>query len=85
MLSRLMDLSEAQEGVMNIAFRIADEEKLPLLDLKDLQSLLRHIDEKRDEVESHYGKVSPASLASVSMRSSGVPFVAVASVTPVTP
>ncbi len=41
LLARLMDLSEAQEGVLNIAFKIADEEKLPLLDLKDLQSLLR--------------------------------------------
>src|SRR6185437_1367042 len=37
LLSRLMDLSEAQEGVLNIAFKIADNEKLPLLDLKDLQ------------------------------------------------
>ena len=43
LLSRLMDLSEAQEGVLNIAFRLADEEKLPLLDLKDLQSLLMNI------------------------------------------
>jgi DNA helicase HerA-like ATPase len=36
LLSRLMDLSEAEEGVLNIAFKIADDEKLPLLDLKDL-------------------------------------------------
>ena len=40
LLSQLMDLSEAQEGVLNIAFKIADDEKLPLIDLKDLQSLL---------------------------------------------
>src|ERR1700687_1991464 len=40
LLSRLMDLSEAQEGVLNIAFKIVDGEKLPLLDLKDLQALL---------------------------------------------
>src|ERR1700712_1012348 len=40
LLARLMDASEAQEGVINIAFKIADEAKLPLLDLKDFQALL---------------------------------------------
>src|SRR5690606_39753109 len=40
LLSRLMDLSDAQEGVLNIAFRIADEEGMLLLDLKDLQAML---------------------------------------------
>ena len=43
LLSRLMDLSEAQEGVLNIAFKIADDEKLPLIDLKDLQALLEDL------------------------------------------
>ncbi|TIX44443.1 MAG: DUF853 family protein, partial [Mesorhizobium sp.] len=43
LLSRLMNLTEAQEGIMNIAFRIADEEGLLLLDLKDLQALLANI------------------------------------------
>ena len=41
LLSRLMDLNETQEGVLNIAFQVADDEKLPLLDLKDLQALLQ--------------------------------------------
>ncbi len=40
LLARLLDLNDTQEGVLNIAFRIADEEGLLLLDLKDLQSLL---------------------------------------------
>ncbi len=40
LLARLMDLTDAQEGVLNIAFRVSDEEGLPLLDLKDLQALL---------------------------------------------
>ncbi|MGE5259789.1 MAG: helicase HerA-like domain-containing protein, partial [Actinomycetota bacterium] len=43
LLSRLMDLSEAQEGVLNIAFKIADDEKLPLINLKDMQSLLQNL------------------------------------------
>ncbi|MFM7446243.1 MAG: helicase HerA-like domain-containing protein, partial [Tabrizicola sp.] len=39
LLSRLLELSEPQEGVLNVAFRLSDEEELPLLDLKDLQAL----------------------------------------------
>ena len=50
LLSRLMDLSEAQEGIMNIAFRVADEEGMPLLDLKDLQALLVWVGENRRPV-----------------------------------
>ena len=40
LLARLMELSEAQEGILNIAFRVADDEGMPLLDLKDLRALL---------------------------------------------
>jgi len=43
LLSRLMNLTEAQEGVMNIAFRLADEEGLLLLDMKDLQAMLTNM------------------------------------------
>ncbi|MEL7229032.1 MAG: helicase HerA-like domain-containing protein, partial [Pseudomonadota bacterium] len=55
LLSRLMDLTDAQEGVLNIAFRIADEEGLLLLDLKDLQSLLVNIAERSKEISSRLG------------------------------
>jgi DNA helicase HerA-like ATPase len=65
LLSRLMDLSEAQEGVLNIAFRIADEEKLPLLDLKDLQSLLVNLAERADTLTTKYGNISKASVGSI--------------------
>ncbi|MGD8766386.1 MAG: DUF853 family protein [Methyloceanibacter sp.] len=65
MLSRLMDLSEAQEGVMNIAFRIADEEKLPLLDLKDLQSLLVNISERAKDLTTKYGTVGKRSVGAI--------------------
>lgn len=65
LLSRLLGLSDVQEAVLYLAFKVADDNGLLLLDLKDLQALLRHIDEKRDEVESHYGKVSSSSLASI--------------------
>jgi DNA helicase HerA-like ATPase len=65
LLSRLMDLSEAQEGVMNIAFKIADDEGLLLLDLKDLRALLANIAERADEIGAKYGNVTRASVGAI--------------------
>ncbi len=68
LLSRLMELSEAQEGVMNIAFRVADEQGLALLDLKDLQSLLVWVGENRADLSLRYGNVAPASIGAIQRR-----------------
>ena len=65
LLSRLMDLSDAQEGVLNIAFRIADDEKLPLLDLKDLQSLLQNLASRAKDLTTKYGNVSKVSIGAI--------------------
>jgi uncharacterized protein len=65
LLSRLMNLTEAQEGVINIAFRIADEEGLLLLDLKDLQSLLANLAERADEIGARYGNVTKPSVGAI--------------------
>ncbi|MFX0544581.1 helicase HerA-like domain-containing protein [Roseovarius sp. S1116L3] len=65
LLSRLMELSEAQEGIMNIAFRVADEEGMPLLDLKDLQALLVWVGENRDALSLRYGNVSTQSVGAI--------------------
>jgi len=65
LLSRLMDLNDVQEGVLNIAFRIADEEGLLLLDLKDLRALLVNLAERADEVTAEYGNVSKASIGAI--------------------
>jgi len=65
LLSRLMDLSEAQEGVLNIAFRLADEEALPLLDLKDLQAMLVFIGQNAAEIGLRYGNVAPATIGAI--------------------
>jgi hypothetical protein len=65
LLSRLMDLSEAQEGVLNIAFKIAGDEKMPLLDLKDLQSLLEDLAARADTLTTKYGNVTKASVGSI--------------------
>jgi len=68
LLSRLMELSEAQEGILNIAFRVADEEGMPLLDLKDLQALLVWIGENRAQLSLRYGNVSTASIGAIQRR-----------------
>jgi DNA helicase HerA-like ATPase len=65
LLSRLLNLSEAQEGIMNIAFRIADEEGLLLLDMKDLQSLLANIASRADEISGRYGNVTKPSVGAI--------------------
>lgn len=65
LLSRLMNLSEAQEGVLNIAFRLADEEGLLVLDMKDLQALLANIAERAQEIGARYGNVSRQSVGAI--------------------
>ena len=68
LLARLLDLTEAQEGILNIAFRLADEEGLPLLDLKDLQALLVWIGENGKTLSLRYGNVSAASIGAIQRR-----------------
>lgn len=65
LLSRMMDLSEAQEGVLNIAFAIADDDGLLLLDLKDLRQLLIHMAENAKEIAAEYGLVSKQSIGAI--------------------
>lgn len=68
LISRLLELSEAQEGILNIAFRVADEEGLPLLDLKDLQSLLVWLGENRQDLSLRYGNISVQSIGAIQRR-----------------
>ena len=65
LLSRLLDLNDVQEGVLNIAFRIADEQGLILLDLKDLRAVLSLIADHADELTTQYGNVSKASVGTI--------------------
>jgi DNA helicase HerA-like ATPase len=65
LLSRLMDLSEAQEGVLNIAFKIADDEKLPLINLKDMQDLLQNLADRAGDLTTKYGNITKASIGSI--------------------
>jgi DNA helicase HerA-like ATPase len=68
LLARLLELSEPQEGILNIAFRIADEDAMPLLDLKDLQAMLVWIGENRTKLSLRYGNVSPSSIGAIQRR-----------------
>ena len=65
LLARLMDLNDTQEGVLNIAFKIADDEGLLLLDMKDLRSLLINMSERTKEISGTYGNVSSASIGAI--------------------
>jgi DNA helicase HerA-like ATPase len=65
LLARLLDLNDTQEGVLNIAFRIADEQKLLLLDLKDLRAILSFIAENASELTTKYGNVSAQSVGTI--------------------
>ncbi|MCB1753943.1 MAG: DUF853 family protein [Gammaproteobacteria bacterium] len=68
LLSRLLDLNETQEGVLNIAFKFADDEGLLILDLKDLKSTLQFIGDNRQEFQNKYGNVSSASVGAIQRR-----------------
>lgn len=65
LLSRMLELNDTQEGVLNIAFRIADEEGMLLLDLKDLRAMLVSMSERASEISSTYGNVSKQSIGAI--------------------
>ena len=65
LLSRLMDLNEVQEGVLNICFRVADEQGLLVLDLKDLRAMLGYIADHAAELTAHYGNVSKTTVGTI--------------------
>jgi DNA helicase HerA-like ATPase len=68
LLARLLELNDTQEGVLNIAFRVAEEEGLALLDLKDLQALLVHVGQQAKDLSLQYGNVSTASVGAIQRR-----------------
>ena len=65
LLSRLLGLTDVQTGVLNIVFKVADEQGLLLLDLKDLRAMLQYVGENRVEFTTSYGNVSAASIGAI--------------------
>jgi len=65
LLARLLNLNDTQAGLLTIAFRLADDQGLLLLDLKDLQELLRHLSENARTYQTTYGNISAASVGAI--------------------
>lgn len=66
LLSRILDLSEAQSGIVSILFQYCDDKKLPLLDLNDFKKVLQFATEQgSEEIQSEYGKISSASTGAI--------------------
>ncbi|MCG6943302.1 MAG: DUF853 domain-containing protein [Thiohalocapsa sp.] len=68
LLARLLELNDVQEGVLNICFRVADDNGLLLLDLKDLRAMLNHVAENAASLKTTFGNVSPASVGAIQRR-----------------
>ncbi len=68
MLSRLMGLTDAQEGALNIAFKIADNEGLALLDMKDLRALLKDLANRGKEITTEYGNINDSTIGAIQRR-----------------
>ena len=64
-LSRMLGLSEVQEGVLALALRIAKDKNMPVIDLKDLRTLLNYVGENRQEYTISYGNMSAQSIGSI--------------------
>ncbi len=65
LMARLLDLNDTQEGVLNIVFRVADEQGLALLDLKDLRATLQFVAEHASELTTRYGNVASATVGAI--------------------
>lgn len=65
LLARLLNLNSTQEGLLNLVFRVADDQGLLLIDLKDLRAMLKHIAENRQAYQLEYGNVSAASVGAI--------------------
>lgn len=68
LLARMLELNETQEGALAIAFALADDEGLLLLDFKDLRAILAHVGERAAELGPSYGHVSKATLGTIQRR-----------------
>ena len=66
LFSRILGLTPAQEGVLNIIFRIADDKGLKLIDLKDLRAMVSYVDEHKKEFSVEYGNITTQSLGGIS-------------------
>lgn len=65
LLARMMNLTDVQEGVLNIIFRIADDRGLEILDIKDLRAVIQYVSQHRAEYLTTYGNIAPTTLGAI--------------------
>ncbi len=65
LMSRILNLNDTQTGVLTLVFKIADDNGLLLLDMKDLQAMLQHVSEHAKEYQTNYGNISAASIGAI--------------------
>ena len=65
LLSRMLGLNETQQGVLQLVFRVADDQGMLLLDLKDLRAMLQHVGDHAKDFTTEYGNISPASVGAI--------------------
>ncbi len=65
LFSRLLNLNDTQTGVLSLVFKIADDNRLLLLDMKDLQAMLQYVGERAKEFQTQYGNISAASIGAI--------------------
>ena len=65
LLGRLLDLNETQSGILSIAFRLADDQGMALIDMKDLKALLQHMAENASEYSAQYGNITKQSIGAI--------------------
>jgi DNA helicase HerA-like ATPase len=65
LFSRLLNLNDTQEGVLTLVFKVADDNGLLLLDLKDLRAMLQHVGDNAKDLQTEYGNISPASIGAI--------------------
>ena len=68
LLARLLELNETQEGVLTIMFRVAADENIALVDIKDLRAMLNEIGQNREQISTTYGNVAVASIGAIQRR-----------------
>ena len=68
LLSRMLELNDVQEGVLNVAFRVAADDKLPLLNLADLRAIIYHVAERSKELSTKYGNIATSSVGAIQRR-----------------
>ena len=65
LFSRLLNLNDTQSGVLSLVFKIADENQLLLLDMKDMQAMLQHVGDQAKTFQTQYGNISAASIGAI--------------------